>query len=368
MTDVRALLRSSWTWLVAGLILVGLISLIGAGRSNASSTLDASSAKPDGGLALRLWLERIGYHVSVGNGRPDLGSLAPGATVALLAAGADVGSRDVGALIAWVRRGGHILLATDGSTGGTLLDRLGVTATAATGNRIRVDEPLLLNPPVATLSGAASVALQGQPSDVEVAAEPAGSALLLRRLGGGSIWLLSAPKLLDNSHLALADNRRLALNLAGPRGSPLLFDQYRPPTGGAAGTSAGAWLTNTAWGVALLFLVAVLLLYRWLAGRRLGPAVVPLRLQFRPATEYVVSLAGLLRRGRQRQDVLAIYQASLRRIVRRRYGEIESAGIDRSRQDTVRALLQEPATLSESELVRLAQAIVREEERLSRRE
>jgi hypothetical protein len=116
--------------------------------------------------------------------------------------------------------------------------------------------------------------------------------------------------------------------------------------------------------VALLFLIAVLVLYRWLAGRRLGPAVTPLRLQYRPAAEYVVSLAGLLRRGRRREDALAIYQGSLQRLVRRRYGSLETANIDRNTGIDIETLLIPAARLSDAGLVTRAAAIVAEEEKL----
>jgi|SRR5947209_12139508 len=359
MRRTRPLLRSSWTWLTAGILLVSVISLIGAGGSDPPA-LDAGSARPDGALALRLWLERIGYQVDVAGSRPDVASLTPSGTVALLAGGSDVERGDVSPLLHWVRGGGHVVVASSGSTAGNLLDRLGIGIFGAATQTVRVDQPLLLAPPVAALDGATTAVVQGAATDVEVASGPDGAVLLLRRLGRGAIWVLSAPALLDNSHIALAGNRRLALNLSGPRGTSVLLDQYRVP----APASTGNWFTSTAWGVALSFLIAVLVLFRWLGGWRLGPAVTPMRFQFRPATEYIVSLAGLLRRGRRRQDVLAMYQSSLRRLIRRRYGDLGDARIDRAHRETLTSLLQPPPPLSESDLVRRAAAIVQEEERI----
>jgi hypothetical protein len=244
--------------------------------------------------------------------------------------------------------------------GGNVLDALGLDVYGLGGAApVRLLQPLLLSPPTARVSGDASAAVQGTDDDVQVAGVGSDSVLLLRRLGRGTIWALSDPALLDNAHIAAAGNRELALNLAGHRGSSILFDQFTPP---AAAVSTGNWLTSTAWGVALLFLIAVLVLYRWLAGWRLGPAVTPLRLQYRPAAEYVVSLAGLLRRGRSRAEVLGIYQESLRRLLRRRYGEIEGAPFGPTRLGELEALLRPGGSPSENELVRRAAAIVEVEE------
>jgi hypothetical protein len=180
--------------------------------------------------------------------------------------------------------------------------------------------------------------------------------------GSGELWTLTAPTLLDNAHIAQAQNRRLALNLAGSPG-PITVDQPGPVTAGGS----AYWLVGTAWGIAVLFGLGILMLFRWLGGWRLGPPVVPFSERRRPAVEYVLSLAVLLRRAHRRAEVLAIYQRELRDRLRRRFGTDAPEALPRDVAETIRPLLQSPADLSEEALIRHAEAIVRCEEALNER-
>jgi hypothetical protein len=195
-----------------------------------------------------------------------------------------------------------------------------------------------------------------------VAETASGTMLTRREMGPGEVWVLTAPSLLDNEHIARAQNRRLALNLVGVAG-PVLIDQ--PGPAGAAGSAD--WLTGTAWGIAVIFGLAVVVLFRFLGGWRLGPPVLPFSERRRPMVEYVLSLAVLLRQAQQRTDVLAIYQRELRDRLRRRFGTDQPHELPDDVAGRVRPLLERPQALSEGALIEQAEAIVRCEEALKER-
>ena len=372
---MRTVLRdhSAWIWLIGALALVVGIQFASSDRPSTAPRLSVRSAGPDGALAAYLWLQRIGYHPVRETGAGlGLGRLRPGRdTLVFLQYGLPVSAGQVSRALSWADSGGRLVVGTDGVTAPAILDELHVAVLPANLADIRVVQPLLLQPPVAALQGTAEVALGALGATSPVTSD--GSPVLQRiSRGRGEIWLLSAPLMLSNAAIAMKDNRRLLLNLVGAPGSTVAFDEYNggvaatqtSPSGGGGGggpSSSGGWFTGTAWGAGLLFLAAVLILYRWLSGWRLGPAIIPLSDQHRPLTEYVTSVGGLLQRARKRDDVLRTYQVELQRLVTRRYGADER-NIDPDRRERLERLLQPFDHLTDEELIRRATGIAQFEE------
>lgn len=347
-----------WVWLIFALLIIGGADGVAAQLRSSDRALAADNSRPDGALALRLWLDHLHYRVTVAGDAPDLTRLAPQhSTLMLLAANAAIPANDVGTVLRWVRRGGRMVLVPRPDLEPSLLQVLGLKYQAMLPGESTIQQPLLLAPPAARLHGSSFLGMSGGATWVPVAGVGGSPVLLRTRLGQGTIWALSDSALLENSQIAQADNRRLALNLAGTPAGAIVLDEY-VPSGPAGGVTN--WLTQTVWGVVLGFGIAVVLLYLWLSGWRLGPPIRPLNTQYRAATEYVVSLAGLLRRGRTRSDILALYQQSLRRALGRRYGTEDNLNAE-TRQATEN-LLRPRSDLSETELVRLAAAIVAREQ------
>jgi hypothetical protein len=143
------------------------------------------------------------------------------------------------------------------------------------------------------------------------------------------------------------------------------FDEYRAPAGGSPSIPTD-WLTQTPWGVAVIFTVVLLALYRWLSGWRLGPPLIPLSDRYRPLSEYVVSMGGLLQRGKERKGVLRMYQATLERELKNRLGPEYRIALDAGTRRRVDELLAVPEQLSEEELMRRAAEIVQCEDDLAR--
>jgi len=352
------MIRRFAPWLVLLLLLAiaAVVSLLTAQPSNLPP-LDTGNAKPDGGLAAYLWMERIDRSVTVDTGL-DIRSWPGHGALLLLTPQSALSKSQARGITAWVRDGGSLVLATEGDSANTLVGMLGISVVPAEPARVRIVQPLLLAPPARSLAGTADFVVTGDPRAAVVATSVEGPVLLYRPLGRGTVWLLTARELLDNAHLGKRANRRLLLNLVD-QNRPVIFEQYQPAVPLAGSNS---WLTTTVWGAALLFLVAVAILYRWLSGLRLGPALPPQESMPRVAAEYVTSLAGLLRQARRRGDVLRMYQQGLERIVVERFGSIENTG----RRDELDRLLTPATNLSEQDLIDHTAAIVECEDLLRR--
>ena len=365
--------RSSWIILAVAVVLVGALSVIASGQSTGPASMDVSSSKPDGALALYRWLRRAGYRVRTETDADlGLGQLQPKRDTVMLFEQDRLTAERASSLLEWVRGGGRLVLAVGEQTDDASLRRLQLSVQPAFPGEVTVEQPLLLAPSVTVLSGAPAEVVTGTFRDVVVASTYAGPILLHRAAGSGHIWFLSAPELLNNGSIAQVDNRRLLLNLAGPlklnAQSPgrrtVAFEQ--PVAAPAPAGSQVDWLTETNWGIALLFAVAVLVLYRWSSGLYLGPPINAIDDRRRPATEYVISMAGLLRRAHRRAEILAQYQHSLRRALHDRFGTADITELEPEERAKLDRLLDSPDTLSEEALVRLAGEIVQYEENVRR--
>lgn len=357
--------RAPWLWLAAALIAVGVLSAFRASYSTGDTPLSARNARPDGALALALWLERLGYRVQVLSATPlRIGSLAPRSTTLMfLTPGADVSQTDVASTLRWMRSGGRVVVAAD-LAGSNLVAGLRSYVVPADALPAAVTQPLLLSPPASRLRALADMVISGDGPAAVAAGTPQGPVLALRRVGSGWAWLLTISDALQNDTIAAADNRRLALNLAGPPGSAVIFDEVAPA--GRPAPPTGDWLTGSPWGISLLFGLGIILLYRLTGGWRMGPPITPLGDRHRPAAEYVVSLAGLLRRGRKRDEALSIYQRGLRRALIQRFGPDAQERLDPGARQEVERLLSSPPALGERDLLARAADIVEWEDRLRR--
>jgi Domain of unknown function (DUF4350) len=125
-----------------------------------------------------------------------------------------------------------------------------------------------------------------------------GPVLLVIELGRGRIALLADASPVENRLLASADNAQLALDLAGPRGTPVIFAEALHGYGEATGLAA----IPTRWWVLFGGLCLAWAAWALARGRRIGPPEEPLPEPVPPRTAYVEALAGALVRGRSRAD------------------------------------------------------------------
>lgn len=347
----------NWVWLIIALFIVGVVQVAG-NVSHAPPPLDPMSARPNGALALNLWLQRVGYRVhNVVSPSITSASWQSQDTLMLLAPEADPAPAVRRSLARWVQHGGRLAIIVDGSAAPGLLSTFGFSVRAVPAAPVHVVQPLLAAPPVYRLTGQANFVLTSAPEGIEVAGTARGPIVMLERLGHGAVWVVSSATLLANRGIARAGNRSLALNLAGAPGSRVGLAVITPPVPPSPPASTN-WLTDTSWGMVVLFGILVTVLYRGLAGRRLGPPIEPPATSFRPAVEYALSMASLLRRGQKRTQALLPYQRSLRRL-------LQQHGIAAAPPE-MEAILEANNTLTERDLISRATAIVEYEEELRR--
>ena len=121
-----------------------------------------------------------------------------------------------------------------------------------------------------------------------------GALALIAEVGRGRLVLIASSSPLDNGLLARGDNAAFALDLAGPDGTTVTFDEYDHLTtrsGSGIASLPGHWRAGL-----LLALVAVVV---WIlsAARRFGPPVRANRELMPPRIAYVDAIAALLASG-----------------------------------------------------------------------
>jgi hypothetical protein len=358
--------NSAWIWLTSALIAIALVQVAATGSRSTQPSLDARSTSSDGGLALSIFLRHLGANPTVvSNSRNPCDRLAPHRDVLFLGmAGADMPPHSVAPCLAWVRDGGTTLVVSDGSTAVPFLDRLGIRISPVSADSVVVVQPVLLHPPVTSLSGAASAAISASPPGVVAASTSSGPSVEVFPHGAGRIWVATAPALFQNSGLANGDNAALLANLV-PANAHVLIEQY---TGSSAesGAARGAWLSDSVWGVVAIFVFLMLLVYRGLTGIRLGPPVRTVSDDYRPASEYVRSLAATLRHAGKHRDILARYSRWLERLMRERH--LDSIPTDAAQKLVAEGnqLTVASDRLSDAELLEHVRRIVQFEEHLER--
>ena len=238
-------------------------------------------------------------------------------TVLLLQPQPMVSDGEVRRLLAWIRSGG-VLVAAARSDLSTLLASAGASTFSTPPEPVTVVEPILGRPPASGLQVRASSSLT-HTRGVAVAGSREGPVLVRVPFGKGVLWLISVPQALDNAHLDRSGNRALLLSLAGTRGRTVAFAALPFPPGHHAATS----LFALPWGIAILFGLSVVLIYRWLGGWRLGPPIPEPEFNIRPAVDYVIAIASLLRKARRQTEVLRLYQDRLRRLSETGYTRVE---------------------------------------------
>jgi hypothetical protein len=121
-----------------------------------------------------------------------------------------------------------------------------------------------------------------------------GALALLAEVGRGRLVLLASSSPLDNGLLGRDDNAAFALDLAGPAGSPVAFDEYDHLK-----TSSGAGIAGLPghWQAGLLLALVAVVVWILSAARRFGPPVRAEREPVPPRIAHVDAVAALLASG-----------------------------------------------------------------------
>jgi hypothetical protein len=344
-----------WVAVAAGLLLV---VWLGGRRPDDGVPLDPASPGPLGTKALVEVLARVGARVEVGGELPD----GPGTTALLLSDDLDPGRRD--GLLAWVRRGGTLVVADPGSEV-TKVEQVGVTAIGLLDPELerRCALPALRD--AGRVSAPGGVVFAVPPGGQGCYPRGDGSWLVAQPLGSGTVVRLGGASALVNRQLGRADNGVLAASLLAPAaGTRVVVLRPPPPGGGRRGLAelVAPRVKLALWQLVAAF--AVLVLWR---GRRLGrPVTEPQPVQI-PGSELVVAVGNLLQRARGRGQAAGLLTDDLRRTLAERLGLPASAPPDQvadaaeartsvPRERVLAALTAAPPR-DEAELVALAHAV-----------
>jgi hypothetical protein len=270
--------------ILAVLVLFNLaLRLIGTltGGTPGGPRSSSYATSPQGAAAYADLLGHAGHPVQQVRSLPHKSAPAAGSTVFLLDPPA-VGTQDLQALRAFVRDGGRLVVSD--------LSRqsVGELAPSASARHTRV-----------------------QGIEVET-----------RRLGRGSVVVLSDSSPLQNRFLGDGDNAAFGLALAGPRTRPVAFlESYH-----GYGTGSGLSALPLSWKLLLAGLGLSAIVYMIARGRRFGPPEEEGRSLAPPRREYVDSLAAVVARSRKREAAVDPVRREARDAVLRRAAMPPDAG------------------------------------------
>jgi Domain of unknown function (DUF4350) len=243
---------------------------------------------PAGAAAYAELLGRAGHPIDQVRSLPRDASPSPDATVLLLDP-PSVAPADVDALAAFVRAGGRLVAS---GLSQDAMRKLGAGAPS----RVR---------------GRRSARAGGLAIRTDGLTWRAHGFLLVSRLGSGVVDLLPDASPLQNRLLGAAGNAAFGLALAGPPARPVEFLESYHGYGRSAGLSALPF----AWKLLLGGLALAALVWLVARGRRFGPPEPEGRDLSPPRREYVDSLAGVLLRGRRRDEAVEPVRREARRVL-----------------------------------------------------
>jgi hypothetical protein len=123
---------------------------------------------------------------------------------------------------------------------------------------------------------------------------PGGALALETAVGRGTLVVLASTSPLQNGFLAQADDAAFALDLAGPAGVPVIFDEYDHGLG-RSGTGLDGLPSH--WKAGLVVALLAVLTWMWSVGRRFGPPQRADRELIPARVAHVDAMAALLASG-----------------------------------------------------------------------
>jgi hypothetical protein len=367
-------------WLLAGLALILIVltvlAVISQTQELKSPPLSADSTQVDGGRALRLWLETLGYHVAADTQRQF--EIPEQAVIALLLQPtAPASESELAQMEAWLRQGGVLILAGITSTTLFIAEHFDFDLSFNPGSVAGVtgQSPLLTSPPQEDkVQSDFRTGWRSQENEfVVLFAEGDLPVVVSTEVGDGLLILSTSAFPFSNEGLSVPGNSQLALNVISAGGGPSLvwFDEWHHGLRAGSPAISGPldWLRQTPAGRALLYSMLVILVALTLSGRSFGrPLTLPERRIRRRPIEYITAVANLSRRAGHRRAVLADYHFRLKRGLGHRYRldprlpddefvrrlVLVDAAVDADTLSGLLARLSQPQP-SEAQLVQLAQ-------------
>jgi len=299
------------------------------GEPNPPRPFDPTSADATGLRALWLWLAEMEFVVERNDG-PTFAIPSDSAAIFVFPNQHLYSTEEAKQLQTWVEAGGTLVLIGPAPLDVALIEAFQVApGRPIEGMFVAVDpqQPLLpdLAAPIQLGSNPDSLDISEALAALPVLATGNGQvSLAIQHMDQGVVWHLSLGHSLINEQLRDPAQATIvpALLRHVPAGGRVLLDTYHlfgpDTTNSNTITSLQDWLYRTPLGWAVLFGLAVTLLFLLLQGRRLGPPLpASEESRRREGAEYVAAMANLLRRGQQRAFVAEHHKQRLKRTLGR---------------------------------------------------
>lgn len=351
------------TWLAIAVISILLLVTIAATAQQAPRIqYSSTSAAPDGTLALKLWLEDLGYSASGDRASTTFQPSSNADLIFILQPIVAITGNELSLLDQRVTNGATLVLAGDTLPAQDALQHYGFPTQALDQQTslLTVQNPLLTSPSLETPIPVKSdfVFLPRSPDFVTLLAANGQPVLVSFGKGGGRIILSATAQTFSNLALSDPATASLVLNLVGlsSHRNGVWFDEWHHGLQISSGQIAGPdqWLRQTPAGHALLFAIGAVFLALLLQGRSFGrPVPLPSEIKRRGPLEHVTAIANLSRKAGHRNAVMGQYYSRLKRHLGRRYS------LDPSLPDVdyVRALAVYSPTLDQRALLHLLQRL-----------
>lgn len=347
---------------------------------------DLDAAHADGLLALRLWLEALGYDVRRNDG---LRFTIPHEARLLFVYPNRLNytAEEAERLRHWVEAGGTLALIGPGPDDRALVEAFGVALNPELRYERRLAQLLPLLPegrpvyerdrfsPIQTLD--LSEAPQATPVLALLAASEEAASIddlkvvvAVQALGEGVVWHFAPGVDFTNRNLREFAQGELAPALlrTTPEGSVVVFDSYHLFGFSRVGERIATlqdWLYRTPTGWATLFGLVITGVFWALSGRRLGPPSAPAEeMRRREAAEYVRAMANLYRRAHLHAALAQHHARRLKVALARRLG----VRADLPDEEFLEALAHAPQPLSEAQLNAVREMLRKFSDHLNERE
>lgn len=316
-------------------VLGGILILANWNVASGSAPFSVHNSQPSGVSIYSQWLADQGFHVSTLEGGNTFGISDNPSLLMMIDPTFDdenTGSQDMTTLINWVKEGHKaaiVINSYDPGSDDVIASALNVSIFQESSRQLTAAQPL--GPASAqNIQTTSNIAFQVKNAEfvgyytLPGSIENQDFAVLSLRIGSGEILLASTPDILTNYGLNQGDNSHLAYDFAAlaPGGGSIEFDEYHHgfhTVSGQAEEDFTTYALNFPWGWSIIYLGIAVLLFMVIGGRRFGKPVTSFKTG-RSSTEYVSSLATLLRHSDSKQDVLGHYQNNLRRTLIKRFG------------------------------------------------
>ncbi len=349
-------------WLAIGVIAILILVTVAATAQQAPGIPYLStSPATDGTLALKLWLQDLGYSAvdgpSTSFAPPDSANL-----ILILQPIVNITGQEWAILNQHVMSGATLVVAGDTPQALAAFSHFDFTPALLdqTTTQLTAQTPLLTSPALGSpVPIRSDFALQSSSSNFVTLLAVEGQPIIISMdKGTGRIILSATAQPFSNLGLKDQGTAALVLNLIGlsPHQGKVWFDERHHGLQDSPSKIIGPdqWLQRTPAGHALLFVVGAVFLSLLLQGRAFGRAVpLPSQIRRRGPLEHVTALANLSHKAGHRRAVMDQYRTRLKRHLARRYS------VDPSLPDAeyVRALAAYNPSLDQASLLHLLEQL-----------